>query len=684
MNLRSNKARAHALYAIGIFSLVSVGYGQTFTLTASPSSLTIYPGQQNVPVTIAASSSSYSGPIGVTLGALPSGITLSPLTFSAALSAGQEGFSPAGPSMTTSWTAPVTVIGTAGSARATTQLSLTVSISNPSFAPAASDINLPIVTINTNGVAVVSKTTDVPGTITITSADTLTSYLPNSNDTDNTATFHLHGNSTAAMPKLPYHVSLNTSLDLLDTMGLQCPYVTSSGKATCDKSKNYILIANYDDKTFLRTWSAGVLANAIPIGNGYLNEAPDSPTPSGTGVLMPWAPHSLFVELFLNGVYEGNYLLIEEVKVDSHRVNITELTESDTTPTQVTGGYLMEIDQHQDEAFVFFTPQGLPIGLIDPDFTPDPEVPEQTSYISNYVDGAETALFSSNFTDPTQGWRAYYDEASAVNYYIVNEVMGNVDGGDFYNSVYLYKNANNPLIYMGPVWDFDISSGNVNYATITNPTLPWVQTNAIWYEQWFKDPGFKADVATQWNALNNNGVLTTWLASIRQQAASLQQSQANNFGRWPMLGIEVWPNPEAAGSYNGEVEYFINWLNLRIAYLDSLFNNKAATSTTIGVGDRTVRGGSPITLSAQVTGGSRPTGTVSFLASGVLLGTVALTDGAASLTTSNLPPGTDDLQAVYSGDGANALSVSASQPVSVLTVQIPSSGSTPAPIVPRR
>ena len=33
---------------------------------------------------------------------------------------------------------------------------------------------------------------------------------------------------------------------------------------------------------------------------------------------MPWAPHSLFVELYLNGEYEGNYQLIEEVKVDSH------------------------------------------------------------------------------------------------------------------------------------------------------------------------------------------------------------------------------------------------------------------------------------------------------------------------------------------------------------------------------
>ena len=209
------------------------------------------------------------------------------------------------------------------------------------------------------------------------------------------------------MPKLAYHVSLNTSLDLLNVMGLQCPYVTNGkAKPACDKSKSYILLANYDDKTLLRDWSASALANAIPIGNGFLSSPADSPSPSGTAALMPWAAHSLFVELYLNGAYQGNYQLIEEVKVDSHRVNIDELTETDIAPSQVTGGYLLEIDQHQDEAFVFFTPQGLPIGLIDPDFSPDPEVPEQTAYISSYVDSAETALFSSNFTDPTLGWRA--------------------------------------------------------------------------------------------------------------------------------------------------------------------------------------------------------------------------------------------------------------------------------------
>jgi hypothetical protein len=664
----------YGLFAFGACALIAAAHGQSFTVTASPSSLTIYPGQLNAPITITASTSTYTGPIIVTLSGLPSGIVVSPLTLtagssgtlnlSASRSAGQEDFPPTDLPGPVSWTAAVTVVGAAGSAQATTQLSLTISLSNPAFVPSASAINLPIVSINTNGVPVVSKTVDVPGAITITSPDGQTSYLPNASDSDNTATFHVHGNSTAVMPKLPYHVSLNTSLDLLNAMGLSCPYITSGkGKATCDKSKSYNLLANYDDKTFLRDWSASSLANAIPIGNGYLNSPADSPSPSGTSVLMPWASHSLFVELFLNGVYEGNYQLIEEVKIDSHRVNITEMTDTDTVQPELSGGYLMEIDQEQREDFNFVTPENVYIGLVDPDFTP--EVPEQTSYINTYVNTAESALFSSNFTDPVQGWRAYFDEASAVNFYIVNDLMGNSDGGMFYGSDYLYKDLNNPLIYMGPVWDFDISSGNVNFHVISNPTVPWMQTNAVWYQQWFKDPGFKTDVATQWNTLKNNGVFTTWLASIQQEAKSLEQSQVNNFGRWPMQGIEVWPNSEAAGSYDGEVQFLTNWLNLRFAYLDSLFNNKSQTSTALNFTSGTLRNGSTVALSAQVSGGTDASGSVAFLANGRLLGTASLAGTSATLTTTSLPVGTVILEAVYGGDTDNAPSASATQSVAV-------------------
>jgi hypothetical protein len=660
------------------FIVVSCGSGINVpTIGVTPLTLTIHPGDQQVPLTITLGKSSYSGPVNLTLAGLPSGITFSPLTLtqgqtgtlyvSASVSADIESFHTDGPGDPNVDSRTVALLGAAGSTVQTTPITFIVSLSNPSFAPTASEINLPLVTINTNGTPIADTVTDVPGTITITSPDGQTSYLPNSSDTDNTATFHIHGHTTAEMPKKPYHVKLNTSLDLLHTMGLSCPYVTSSGKATCDKSKSYILLANYDDKTLLRDWAASALANAIPIGNGYLDSPANSPSPSGTSALMPWAPHSLFVELYLNGQYEGNYQLIEEIKVDSHRVNITELTESDTSPSQVTGGYLLEIDAHQDESYVFQTAHGVYMGLVDPDFSPDPEIPAQTNYITDYVNTAETALFSSNYTDPNLGWRAYFDEASAVNFYIVNDVMGNNDGGAFYSSDYLYKDQNNPLLYMGPIWDFDVSSGNVNYNPIVNPTVPWMQTQAVWYTQWFTDPGFKADLTTQWNTLKNNGVFDQWIASINKEAVTLQQSQINNFGRWPMMGVKVWPNPQAAGSYAGELAYLTGWLTLRIAYLDSLFNGKAQTATALAVPGGTVRAGSPATLMAQVTGATIPSGTVSFLSSGVLLGTGSLNGvGVATLTTSSLPAGSVSLQAVYNGNNTQGLSASTAATLTVL------------------
>jgi hypothetical protein len=672
--------RGISYWAMGISFAVVVALSGCSSAPALPSigvapqTLVIHPGDQNLALTVNLSPSPRAEAFTITLVGLPSGITVSPLTLnagesgtlkvSASLAADQEGFPPTAPQNLNYDSRGVTVVAAQGSAQVSSPMTLYVSLSNPSFAPDPTNINLPTVNIDTGGVPIADKVTEVPGTITIASGQT--SYLPNSSDTDNTGTFKWHGTSTILMPKKPYHIKLNTSLDLLNTMGLKCPYVTSSGKKTCDKSKSYILLANYDDKTFLRDWAASALANAIPIGNGYLNSPADSPTPSGTAALMPWAPHSLFVEVYLNGVYEGNYQLIEEVKVDSHRVNITELTETDTAPADITGGYLLEFDDHHAEVYNWLTPHGLPIGIVDPDFTPDPEIPQQTSYIQNYVDTAETALYSSNYTDPILGWRAYFDEASVVNFYIVNDVMGNVDGGAFNSSDYFYKNQNNPLLYFGPIWDFDVSSGNTNYSSIVNPTVPWTQHHAYYY-QWFGDSGFVADLTTQWNTLQSNGVFTKWLASINTEAATLQQSQANNFGRWPMQGIMVWPNPQASGSYAGELAYMTNWITLRIAYLDSLFNGKAQTATTLGSPTGTLRNGSPVTLTAQVTGTTTPSGTVSFLSSGIMLGAGTLNGaGKASLTTSNLPTGNDGLQAVYNGNSTQGLSASSVNNVTVL------------------
>jgi hypothetical protein len=72
-------------------------------------------------------------------------------------------------------------------------------------------------------------------------------------------------------------------------------------------------------------------------------------------------------------------------------------------------------------------------------------------------------------------------------------------------------------------------------------------------------------------------------------------------------------------------------------------------------------------LTAQVTGTATPSGTVSFLAGGVLLGIGSLDGtGTASLTTSNLPAGNAALQAVYNGNSTNGLSASSLNSVTVL------------------
>ncbi|CAB1276827.1 CotH kinase family protein [Candidatus Nitrosacidococcus tergens] len=664
---------------------------EAFSLNTPITQLTIHPGEQNVPIEISVADDGSNEPVVITMTNLPAGITVTPvtlnpgdsgvLTLSASPLAGQgkvpqeenidddKGL-PA-QSKGTDWQTIATLVGAVGSVQVTQSISLTMSLSDPAFLPR--EIDLPAIHIDTDNSASIIDDNYVNGIITITSPDG-ENYLPNPTHSDNTARFKVHGNSTANMPKLSYTIKLSKKMDVLSTMGLDCGYVDKdSGQPTCGSKKTYFLLANYDDKTFLRNWAAFWLANHIPYGGDYLDETPVPlaytgiiPTPSGTSEHMPWAPHSLFVALYLNNIYEGLYQLVEKRDIGEHQVNIDELSELDTELPQITGGYLNEIDHHQPDPDDprFDTNQGVPINLKNPDTFP--AVPEQIQYITDYVNEAETALYSIDFTDPETGWRKYFDEAAAINFYIVNDVMGNRDTGAMYSSAYFYKARNNPFLYMGPVWDFDISSGNDNQADIKNPTALWMQTKR-WYSQFFKDPGFAADVKKQWNTLKRNGVFDQWLGLIQLEAQKLNQAQRDNNDRWPMQGIRVWPNAEAAGSYQGEIDYFTNWLKLRIAYLDSVFNNdKATTTTTItDVPNSIIHQGELTTLSAQVEGASSLTGSIGFMRSGVLVGMAPIENGQATLTTNQIPAGTFQFTAVYTGDENNALSSSNPQTIVV-------------------
>jgi hypothetical protein len=416
-------------------------------------------------------------------------------------------------------TMPIVISAIGASGQSSSIVNLNVVLENPGFSPSKTD--LPVIQLTTtDATAVISENDYIPGNVSITD--------PSNADNNFHGSMQIqgHGHSTWLMPKKPYDLKLSSKAGLL-------------GMAS---GKKWVLLANYDDKPLLR--------NALAFHISQMFQ-------------MVWTPDSRFVELYLNGNYQGVYQISEKVEIDPNRLNITEIGDDDNSGDALTGGYLLEIDLYEDATFVFHTPSGLPIDSDDP----DPPTQQQQTYITGVVDNAENALFSSSFTNSSTGWPAYFDKDSLVNWFIVQELMGNQDA-DFASSDYFYKQRGDPLLYMGPVWDFDASAGNT-FAPISNPSIPWVSVQASWYKQLFRDPVFMAAVKARWTQIRPQ--VNDIPGFIDSTAASLAQGQQNNYARWPTLYDLVWPNPVALGTYQAEVTHLKQWMADRVTYMDATY-----------------------------------------------------------------------------------------------------------------
>jgi hypothetical protein len=177
-----HSSRAVSLYfSVGILITTFIGIvgcsvaGTAPSTQTAPAALTIHPGDQNVPLAVGVSNGANLGPLSITVMGLPPGISVSPLTLSAgqsgmlqlsaSLSADQAAFSGLG---IASDVRTVTVVAASGAtALISSPMQLTVSVSNPSYVPDPSKINLPVVKVDTGGTAIVDTTTDVPGSISV-------------------------------------------------------------------------------------------------------------------------------------------------------------------------------------------------------------------------------------------------------------------------------------------------------------------------------------------------------------------------------------------------------------------------------------------------------------------------------------------------------------------------------------
>ena len=120
---------------------------------------------------------------------------------------------------------------------------------------------------------------------------------------------------------------------------------------------------------------------------------------------------------------------------------------------------------------------------------------------------------------------------------------------------------------MGPLWDFDLSAGNVDYEPLAmTPTGWYVRSQSAWFSELFRDKAFKARTKARWGQLKPQ--LQAIDAYIAAMETRLKYSQVENFRRWPILDTWVWPNAVVLGSHQAEVAYLKDWLQQRIKWMD--------------------------------------------------------------------------------------------------------------------
>lgn len=313
----------------------------------------------------------------------------------------------------------------------------------------------PVVQIDTGGVAVDSKETYVPGTYTITDTDGGVVHSGALN-------IKGRGNTTWNQPKKPYRLQLASKTALLGMSASQ---------------KNWALLANYLDHAKVNTHLAYTLGARL----------------SG----LTWTPQYRVVEVVLNGDYLGLYQLCDLVRMESGRLD--EDPPDADTGSGLTGTYLLEADNKEQPGYPgesddpgWATSHGQWIIYDDP--AEDDLTAAQIAYIQGYIDDFETALYGTGFADPDTGWRAWADEASFVDWYIVQELFANSDSA-LWSSCKMWK-ARDGKLHMGPLWDFDLSLGEPE-GWYTDPTA-WVTRAAGWYTRLFADDTFADAVAARW------------------------------------------------------------------------------------------------------------------------------------------------------------------------------------------
>ena len=376
------------------------------------------------------------------------------------------------------------------------------------------------------------------------------------------------GNSTWGLSKKPYHIKLDEKADLFG-MG---------------ESRHWILLANAYDGSHLRNKLSYDLSAAMGMT----------------------AVKSVHVNVILNGRFVGLYQLSENIRAEKGRVPVNDwedtaedaaysigrtenLTDEETAVLadgmktdlswitsgvyggytlsdymntenfDITGGYILELDEYYDERSKFRTPEGVPIMAKSPEYLNTND--EMFSYIQDWVCEMEEAMFSSDgYNNLGKHYTDYVDMDSFMDYWLVNELFKSVEL--LFKSCFMYKPAGGNLVF-GPVWDMDWSSGNPsNLGGDGADPCTWTHEHMMAREKWYRalydQPDFVTAAKDRWWEIRP--LIDDMMARLDTIAGEISIAAADNRNAWKTR------------SFEDETDQLRDWLTARIGWLDGQFS----------------------------------------------------------------------------------------------------------------
>lgn len=381
-----------------------------------------------------------------------------------------------------------------------------------------------------------SKDTKYPGnTVTLISADGKSSEYTN-------VELKGRGNYTWSQPRMdkkPYQIKFDSKTKVFGM----------------DKAKKWILLANHADGTLMRNKLAFDLAKAIG---------------------MPYTPESVWIDLYVNDEYIGNYLICEKNEVGSNRV-----------PLEDEYGVLCEIDGNYgtSEDVYAKTSYEKTVVVLSDSVADDVGEEGSVSEAAFKVFCDKLSRFEALLYDKNATWdqiEALIDVESFIKYYFIQELTEDPDGCR--SSFYLWSDGKDDVIHLGPVWDYDSAMGayaatnlggdpNVDYSLNIEKYMG--SSSVGWFRQLFGFSEFDELAVSTYNSVISPVFNTIPTMIDSYLSDEFLNSVKMNFAKWDgILGHDsVFGSSghKYAPTYEGEVEYLRSWLSQRVSYLDSRY-----------------------------------------------------------------------------------------------------------------